>query len=54
MAAETEHDVVTGKQGSPAAGVSTKRHKPEGAHHAFGWEALEDPNVRMPHRQAVA
>jgi hypothetical protein len=46
MAAETKHDVVTGEQGSPAAGDSTKRRKPKGAHHAFHWEALEDPNVR--------
>jgi hypothetical protein len=46
MAAETEHDVVTGEQGSPVAGDSTKRRKPKGAHHAFDWEALEDPNMR--------
>jgi hypothetical protein len=46
MVVETEHDVVTGEQGSPVAGDSPKRHKPKGAHHAFDWEALEDPNVR--------
>jgi hypothetical protein len=46
MAAETQHDVITGEQGSPVAGDSTKRHKPKGAHHAFDWEALEDPNMR--------
>jgi hypothetical protein len=45
MVAGTEHDVVTRKQGSPVTGDSTKRHKPKGAHHAFDWEALEDPNV---------
>jgi hypothetical protein len=45
MAAETEHDVVTGEQDSLAAGDSTKRRKPKGAHHAFDWEALDDPNV---------
>jgi hypothetical protein len=46
MAAETEHDVVTGEQGSLAVGDSTKRRKPKGVQHAFDWEALEDPNVR--------
>jgi hypothetical protein len=46
MAAKTQHDVITGEQGFPVAGDSTKRHKPKGAHHAFDWEALEDPNVR--------
>jgi hypothetical protein len=45
MAAETEHDVIIGEQGSPVAGDSTLRHKPKGSHHAFDWEALEDPNV---------
>jgi hypothetical protein len=46
MVAETEHDVVIGELGSPVTGDSTKRYKPKGAHHAFDWEALEDPNVR--------
>jgi hypothetical protein len=46
MAAEIQHDVMTGEQGSPVAGDSTKRHKLKGAHHAFDWEALEDPNMR--------
>lgn len=46
MAAETEHDVLSEEVGSLVAGDSTKRHKPKGAHHAFDWEALEDPNVR--------
>jgi hypothetical protein len=47
MAAEPEHDVVTGEQGSLAARNSTKWRKPKGAHHAFDWEALEDPNAGM-------
>jgi hypothetical protein len=46
MAAETQHDVITREQGSPVTRDSTKRHKPKGAHHAFDWEALEDPNMR--------
>jgi hypothetical protein len=46
MATEIQHDVITGDQGSPVARDSTKRHKPKGAHHAFDWEALEDPNLR--------
>jgi hypothetical protein len=50
MAVETEHDVVTGEQGSLAARDSTKRRKPKGAHHAFDWEALEDPNVHAEKR----
>jgi hypothetical protein len=45
LAAETEHDVVTVEQGSPVAGDSIKRYKPKGAHYAFDWETLEDPNV---------
>jgi hypothetical protein len=45
--AEPEHDVVTREQGSLVAGDSTKRYKPKGAHHAFDWEALEDPNMRV-------
>jgi hypothetical protein len=45
MAGETQHDVIIGEQGSLVAGDSIKRHKPKGAHHAFDWEALEDPNV---------
>jgi hypothetical protein len=45
MAVETKHDLVTGEQGSPVAGDSTKRCKPKGVHHAFDWEALEDPNM---------
>jgi hypothetical protein len=47
MAAELKHDVVTREQGSPVAGDSIKRDKSKDAHHAFNWEALEDPNVRM-------
>jgi hypothetical protein len=35
MAAEPEHDVVNGEQGSPVVGDTTKRYKPKGAHHAF-------------------
>jgi hypothetical protein len=46
MAAELEHDVVIGEQGFPVARDSIKRYKPKGAHHAFNWEALDDPNVR--------
>ena len=42
---ETQYDMITGEQGSLAVGDSTKRHKPKGAHHAFNWEALEDPNA---------
>jgi hypothetical protein len=45
MVAEPIHDMVTGEQGSLVAGDSTKKYKPKGAHHAFDWEALEDPNV---------
>ena len=47
MVAELENDMVTGEQGSPVAGDSVKRYKPKGAHHAFDWEALEDPNVHV-------
>jgi hypothetical protein len=47
MAAEPEHDVVIRGQGSPIAGNFTKRYKPKGTHHAFDWEALEDPNVHV-------
>ena len=47
MAVEIEHDVLSEKLGSPVAGDYTKRHKPEGAYHAFDWEALEDPNVHI-------
>jgi hypothetical protein len=46
IAAELEHDVVAGKQGSLVVGDSTKRYKPKGTNHAFNWKALEDPNVR--------
>ena len=45
MVVETEHNVVTGEQGSLVVGDCTKRHKPKDVHHAFDWKALEDPNV---------
>jgi hypothetical protein len=46
MAAKPKHGVVTREQGPPVAGDSTKRYKPKSTHHAFDWEALEDPNLR--------
>jgi hypothetical protein len=45
MVAELEHDVIIGEQSSLIVGDSTKRYKPKGAHYAFDWEALEDPNM---------
>jgi hypothetical protein len=46
MAARPKQDVFIRKQGSLVARASNKRFKQNGAHHAFEWEKLENPDVQ--------
>jgi hypothetical protein len=47
MAAGLKQDVVIREQGSSGGGGSKKRYKQKGAHHAFDWETLDNPDVQV-------